>query len=94
MAVLSDTDRAKIWRGLMRYVSAARDPIAVEKADLLAAVNAIDDFLNANATAINNAFPAAAKANLTTGQKAVIVAMVALARYNPAVLVNILGSVD
>lgn len=51
------------------------------KADLLAAFNGLDDYLEANATAINNAIPQPARAQLTTAQKALIMAMVAMKRY-------------
>lgn len=81
MAVLADSDRADIWTDIMRQLSSERQSCAITKADLRAAVDAIDVFLESNATAINNAFPAAAKAGLTTGQKARIVAYVALKRW-------------
>lgn len=51
------------------------------KADIQAAFNALDDFLVTNATAINNALPAGAKANLTTVQKALLITKVIEKRY-------------
>jgi len=94
MAVLPLADRQKIWRGLMRYWSAHSEGIGIQKADLLSAVTDIDAFLENNSTAINNAFPLPARTALTTEQKAILVAVVALARWNPGFLTNILGSVD
>lgn len=81
MAVLADNERADTHVDLMRKWSNERETVAITKADLRAAVDAIDTFLETNATAINNAFPAAAKAGLTTAQKARIVAYVALKRW-------------
>jgi len=94
MATLPLNDQQKIWRGLMRYWSKDQIGIGIIKSDLLAAVQAIDTFLDTNSTAINNAFPIEARTNLTTTQKAIIVAVVALVRWNPGFLSNILGSVD
>lgn len=74
MAVLSDTDRLRTLAHFMRQQFGT---IAISKAQLAAAVNAIDDFLETSATAINNAFPAAAKAGLTVSQKAIVVGYVA-----------------
>lgn len=56
-------------------------PITITKPDLLAAVNALDDFLVNNAAAVNNALPAAAKAGLTTAQKALLLMYVVDKRY-------------
>ena len=71
MAALSDSDRIDVWAQWMRDVSAPdlRQPIAITKTDLRAAVNAIDDWIDANAVAFNNALPAAAKTVLTQAQK-------------------------
>lgn len=94
MAVLADSIRVQIWRGLMRYWSAQLEGVGVDKTDLRAAVNAMDDFLNTNATAINNALPTAFKTNATTGQKALLLAVVALARFNVPALRQLLGEID
>jgi hypothetical protein len=95
MAVLSDPDRSRVWRGLMRAWSANGETVAgITKTDLLAAVNALDDFLNTNATSVNNALPTAFKNNATTGQKGLLLAAVALARYNIPALRQLLGEVD
>ena len=76
---LSDLNRTHIWERVMRE---QRDPWgALTRMDLKAAVGAIDDFLDTNATAINNAFPQPARAELTAKQKAMIVGYVALRRW-------------
>lgn len=94
MAVLSDTERARLWRGLMRYWSAQREGVALTKADLRAAVDAADTWLDTNAASYNSALPQPARGALTTGQKALILAVAALARFAPAVVRSILGEVD
>jgi hypothetical protein len=64
-----------------------RDTItgALTKAQLRAAVDALDDFLNTNATAINNAIPAAARTALSTSQKAALLNYVVLRRWGAGV---------
>lgn len=79
MAVLPDAKRIEIWADWMQQNTETCG--AITKADLRAAVNAIDDFLVANAVAINNAFPQPARAELTNAQKARIVAYVATKRW-------------
>lgn len=81
MAVLTDPDRAAAWGEYMQEVSAAREPLDLTKADIRAAVNAIDNFLNANATALNSAIPQPARGALTTAQKARLLTMVVRYRY-------------
>lgn len=80
MAVLSDADRAVLTAAENRRLSDAREAITLTRAQLRAAYNAIDQFLEDNATAINNAFPAAAKGALTAKQKARILMQVAQKR--------------
>lgn len=81
MAVLADNERADIWADIMRQLSSERQACAITKTDLRAAVDAIDNFLEANTTVINNAFPAAARTGLTAAQKARILAYVAIKRW-------------
>lgn len=78
MAVLSDDDRLAVWTRWMRENA---EPCGITKADLRAAVNALDVFLDANATAINNAIPQPARGALTTAQKARLLAYVTLKRW-------------
>ncbi len=82
MAVLSDPDRAEACAEYMRDRSQARDAFSgVTKADIRAAVNALDDYLNTNAAAINTAIPQPARGNLTTTQKALLMQFVVSRRY-------------
>jgi hypothetical protein len=79
MAVLSDSDRAIVHRDYMR---AETTPFgSITKADLRAAVNGLDDYLNTNAAAINNAIPQPARNQLTTAQKALLLRFVITRRY-------------
>ena len=83
MAVLSDTDRARIWRGLMRYWSRTAEGCAITKADLRAAIDSVDSWIDANAAALNSALPAAARTGLTIEQKGMLLATAALMRRSP-----------
>jgi len=81
MAVLPDADRMEVWAQMMRETSRSGEPLAVLKADLRAAVNALDGFLNTNAAAINSAIPLPARTALTTPQKARLLMFVIEQRY-------------
>jgi hypothetical protein len=78
VAVLSDGDRAVVWTQWMR-LNAESCPIT--KADLRAAVNALDDFLETNASAINTAIPQPARGSLSAAQKARLLGYVATKRW-------------
>lgn len=79
MAALTTQQRYDCFGAYMR--DSGMGPIVITKPDLLAAVNALDDFLVNNAAAVNNALPAAAKTGLTTAQKALLLMYVVNKRY-------------
>ena len=81
MAVLSDSDRTATWAELMSEWSNARESVAITKADLRAAVDAIDAWLNGNATSANAAIPQPARGALTAAQKARLLMFVVRRRY-------------
>ncbi len=81
MAVLPDADRANIAAEFNRAISDDRETCAALKDDIRQAINALDDFLNANATAVNNAIPLPARTRLTTAQKARCLMFVIRQRY-------------
>lgn len=56
-------------------------PVTLTKPDLLAAVAGIDDYLDANAAAMNQAIPQPARGALTNAQKAALFAYVAMTRF-------------
>lgn len=79
MAVLSDAKRLECWAEFMREDLGTLG--ALTKADLRAALNALDDFLNSNAATINAAIPQPARSALTTSQKARLLMFVVRKRY-------------
>ena len=81
MAVLSDQNRASLQTAFASELSSLRESCTVSRADLRAAVNALDDFLNTNAAAINTAIPQPARSNLSTPQKARLLSYVIRYRY-------------
>jgi len=83
MAELSTDDRARIWRGLQRYWSNLREVVGLSAPDLLAAINATDAWIDANAGSYNAALPVAARTNLSAGQKVLMFCSVALMRVDP-----------
>lgn len=85
MATLPDGDRQKVSNGLQRYWSDQREVIAVlTKADMKAAVDATDSWIDTNGASFNNALPTAAKNNLTMAQKTLMFCAVALYRVSAA----------
>lgn len=81
MAVLGSTDRANISAEWQRDRSAVRDTLPLLKADIRAAVDAIDAWLDTNAAAFNSTIPQPARGALTTQQKADLLVYVAKRRY-------------
>ena len=81
MAVMIDADRLETWAEFMRELSAERDPLPLTKADLRAAVNALDLFLSDNAASLNSAIPQPARGALTVSQKARLLMFVVRKRY-------------
>lgn len=81
MAVLSAPDRLAGYVEYLRLRNDVRDPIECTKANVAAAFNALDDFFNTNATAINAAIPLPARTALTTPQKARLAIAVLERRY-------------
>lgn len=57
------------------------DACAFSKHDLRAAVDAIDNYLEANASTINQALPATFRNNATMEQKALLLALVTMVRF-------------
>jgi hypothetical protein len=81
MAVLTDEERLQVRAAFNQLNNAERNAIGITKADLAAAVAAIDSFFDTNAAAINQAIPQPARAALTTRQKAILVTAVIRKRY-------------
>ena len=81
MAILTDAQRIEEWAGFMRTLSTLGERLDLNKSELRAAIDATDDWIDTNATAFNNALPAAAKASLTAKQKARLFMAVATKRF-------------
>lgn len=79
MAVLADQDRVDLWADFMRDNTEPWG--ALTKADLRAAVNALDDYFSANAATLNAALPQPARAALSVTQKARLLMFVVTRRY-------------
>jgi hypothetical protein len=80
MAVLTDQERAALHQIFMADRSRARDQLALTKAQLRAAIDATDGWIDTNAAAYNLALPVAARNNLTVQQKTLLFSYVALKR--------------
>lgn len=71
-------------RAIMARLAAALDsegPVTLTKADLTAAVAGIDDYIEANAAAMNAAIPQPARGQMSAGAKAALFAYVAITRH-------------
>lgn len=79
MAVLSDGERSAIVVQFMR--DNAEQIGGLVKSDIRNVVNNLDDFLDTNANAINQAIPATPRSILTVGQKARIFGLIVRKRY-------------
>lgn len=80
MANLSEPDRAEVTAKIQRLPAWAAIPCSITKADLKAAVDATDAWIDSNAAAFNLALPLPARTNLSQGQKTLLFCYVALKR--------------
>ena len=82
MAILPDADRQALWARFMAEMSSRREPCGfLTKADLRAAVNAIDNWVEVNAAAFNQAVPFPARTQVTARQKAELLFLVVRRRF-------------
>lgn len=82
MALLSAADLNTVWADMM--TNGTGEPMALLKADLSAAVSAVDSWCDSNAASYNSAIPLPARTSLTTRQKALLLAKVAIMRASRA----------
>lgn len=95
MAVLPESDRLRVWRGVMRWWSSTADSLAnLTKADIKAAVDAADSWVDSNAASYNSALPANFRNRATQGQKSILLVAVILMRYNLDLLRRVFGEVE
>lgn len=81
MATLSSNDRAAVSADFQQRISNIQNSIAVTKPELNAAINAIDQWADDNAASFNSAIPQPARGALTQKQKAWLLALVILRRF-------------
>jgi hypothetical protein len=80
---MNSADRIACGAAFQTDASFAREGLGtVVKADIQAAVAAVDDWIVANAAAFNTAIPVAARNALTSAQKARLLAYVVRRRYD------------
>jgi hypothetical protein len=85
VAVLSDADRLELQGEFIRTEDTAGRFGTLVKADIRAALNAIDQWVSDNAAAFNSAIPQPARAQLTSAQKARLLWYVARKRFDKGV---------
>ncbi len=81
MAVLTEQQREQVTRKLARDLSRVFEPVSVTRPDLREAVDAVDDWIDANAAGFNLALPLVVRQNLTAAQKARLLAEVIMRRF-------------
>jgi hypothetical protein len=84
MAVLSDGERAEGTAEFMRECSRELELIVVNKVQLRAVYNAIDDWIEANAASFNAALPQPYRSQATPKQKARMFMHVAARKFKVA----------
>jgi len=78
MAIMNATQRRQCWADSMTELSGT---VGITKADLRAAIDAIDSWVDSNAASLNAAIPLPARTSLSASQKAKLLAMVVLRRF-------------
>lgn len=81
MAALSNQERADINTLFQQQASDTHSSLAVTKPQLRAAVDAIDQWIDDNATSFNSAIPQPARSALTAKQKAWLFKLVMNRRF-------------
>ena len=86
MATLNEAGRAAVHRELMEQLSRERDSLgALTKQELRAVIDAADTWIHNNAASYNTALPQPGRSALTAAQKARILAILMLRRYDSGV---------
>lgn len=78
MALLTTEQRRQVWAEWMRE---NRATVGITKDELKAAMDAVDDWVDANTASFNTAIPQPARGALTSTQKAHILMMVVRKRF-------------
>lgn len=77
MAAMDETNRRRTWVAWMRHNA---EGCAFTKADLRAALDATDDWIDANTAAFNTALPQPFRGSATATQKTLLFCYVAMRR--------------
>jgi hypothetical protein len=94
MAVLSEGDRDRVLNGMLRYAARqGADPYKL-KADVEAAIDATDDWIDTNQGAFNAALPEPFTADASALQKTLLFMGVAAMRVDVDFARKIFGEVD
>jgi hypothetical protein len=81
MAVMSSQERNRVFAHVNRSTSREMGSlVGVTKSDIANAVAAMDDWIEANQSVINSAFPIVTRTNLTLQQKTLLFCYVAMRR--------------
>ena len=95
MAILTDNDRVRVWRALMRYWSARFDQFpGCLKGDIRSAVNVADQWIEDNQAAFNATLPLPFRTAATAAEKTVLFCAVAAMRENPEFVRRIIAEID
>lgn len=81
MAVLTNADRAEVHAEMSGDFSRERIPCSLTKAEVRAAINAADDWVDANAASYNTALPQPARGALSSSDKARLLMRVITKRF-------------
>jgi len=81
MTILTSADRAELRSMFAQEASSVWEVIAVNKSDLRAAVDAIDQWVEDNQASFNSAIPLPARTALTAKQKAQLLFYVVRKRW-------------
>ncbi len=81
MAILTDTERLDVWAKYMRSLSRIAESLGLSKIELRDAVNATDEWVDANASSYNSALPIEARTNMTVMQKAKLLLFIVDRRF-------------
>ncbi len=92
MAVLTESDRLRVWRGLMRYWSQLQEAVGCSKSQLRTTIDETDDWIDDNQSGYVSSLTHGG--NFTAVQLTVIFCCVALMRVGVGLLRRVLGEVD
>lgn len=81
MAILTNPVRLSLRADFAKQLSDRRESFGLSKAQLDAAIAAVDQWVEDNAASFNTALPPAARTGLTAQQKTELLYRVALARF-------------